>query len=273
MWLNRERVCLVTGASSGIGLAAARALRERGCIVYGTSRSVPAGEVREVEGVRMVGMDITSERSIHDALELIYAERGHIDLVVNNAGSGFSGPVEEMPFEDIVAQMDVNFFGTVRVCRAVLPHMRGSNGGRIINIGSVAGLLSIPYQVFYSASKAAIASLTEGMRPEVRRFGVELCCVEPGDTRTDFTARRKKLNNLAGSPYAAAYARSVKKMERDEKNGARPEKVAAAIVKVASRRRMPIRVRVGFSYKLIAFLKRLLPSRFVETIVARMYAK
>jgi len=273
MWLNKERVCLVTGASSGIGRATALMLLERGCKVYGTSRNIPEGEVGFADGIRMVKMDVTDENSIAAALSLIYAADGHIDLVVNNAGAGFSGPAEEMPLEDAIAQMDVNFFGMLRVCRAVLPHMRGSNGGRIINIGSFAGTLSIPFQVIYSASKAAIASFTQGVRMEVKPFGIELCCIAPGDTRTDFTVRRKNLEDLAGSPYALVYRKSIAKMEHDEINGVKPERVAAAIVRAASKRKMPVLRHVGPGYVTLALLNKLLPDNIVEFVLTLLYAR
>ena len=192
MRLLKGDVCFVTGGSSGIGLAVMRELVSRGFRVYGTSRKVPRGAVTRKESLDYVYLDLSDEASISEALELVPAREGHIDLLVNNAGFGVAGAAEDMPFADAEKQMDVNFFGPLRVMRAVLPHMRGDRGGRIITIGSLAAEFPVPFQSIYSASKAALRALTAAMRAETAPFQIELSVVEPGDTRTGFTAARVK---------------------------------------------------------------------------------
>ena len=271
MRLKKDDICLVTGASSGIGLACAKLLKERGLMVYGPSRAVPAETVEEKNGIYMIGMDVTDEQSVTRAIALIINREGRIDLVVNNAGAGVSGPVEETPFDDAVYQMDVCFFGCLRVIKEVFAHMRENGGGRIINIGSVAASVSIPFQTMYSAAKASVRSLSAGLRIEAAPFGIQVCVVEPGDTKTGFTALRKKIALAENSPYAQKYARSVSRMEKDEQNGAPPEKVANAICRAAFSKKMKQRITVGFSYKLIDVLYRLLPAGITEKIVAKLY--
>jgi short-subunit dehydrogenase len=269
--LKKGDICLVTGASSGIGLACARLLKQRGLMVYGTSRGIPAETVEEKNGIYMIGMDVTDGDSVARAVALILSREGRIDLVVNNAGSGVSGSVEETPLKDAIYQMDVCFFGGLRVIKEVLPHMRKNGGGRIINIGSVAAAVSIPYQIMYSAAKAAVRSLSAALRLETTPFGVEVCVVEPGDTKTGFTSGRKKIAVAEDSPYAERYARSIARMERDEQNGVPPEKVANTVSRAAFSRKMKPRITVGFSYKAIDVLYRLLPASFSEKIVAKLY--
>jgi short-subunit dehydrogenase len=271
MKLKKGDVCLVTGATSGIGLACARALAERGLIVYGTSRKIPTGTVEEQNSIAMVRLDVADDDSVKSAVSLVLEREGKIDLLVNNAGSGVSGPIEEMPFEDIRFQLEVCFFGCLRLIREVLPYMRKNGGGRIINIGSVAAGISIPYQIIYSAAKASIRSLTAGLRLEVAPFGIEVCEIDPGDTKTGFTAGRKAPVIVEGSPYAERYRRSLSRMEYDEQHGASPEKVARDVCRAAFSRRMKPRITVGFSYKAVDALKRALPEGFSEKIIGKLY--
>lgn len=269
MRISSGSVALVTGASSGIGAAVAAALLARGCKVYGTSRSVAPGEAVEREGVIMLRLDIGSEQSVADCVKLLTAREGRIDLLVNNAGSGVCGAMEDMPMEDIAYQLDVGFFGPLRVCRAVIPVMRSCGSGRIVNIGSVAATITVPFQTAYSAAKSAVRALTEGLRAEVRPFGIEVCTVEPGDTKTGFTAVRRK--PAPSEVYGRRIADSVARMEHDEQNGAPPSAVANTVVKAAFSRRMKPRRTVGLPYKAVDLLHRLLPESFTEKIVGMLY--
>ncbi len=190
------RVVLVTGASSGIGRACAEFLAGRGYRVYGGSRRLVAGSV-----VESISMDVGDDASVHAAVSTILAREGRIDILVNNAGIAIAGAVEDTSVEEARDQFDVNFFGVLRVCRAVLPAMREQGAGYIVNIGSIGGLIAIPFQGFYSASKFALEGLSESLRLEVRQFGVHVVLIEPGDHRTGLTDNRRRTAESGINPH------------------------------------------------------------------------
>lgn len=264
------KVCLVTGASSGIGREIAKQLAEKGCTVYGTTRRLRPGEVAKDGAVFMIALDTTDPQSVEQAVQLVEQREGRIDILVNNAGSGVAGPLEETSEEAAKAQMDVNFLGPFRMSKAVLPVMRKINGGRIVNVGSVAAWVPIPFQTLYSASKSALSVLTEGLAMEAKPFGVTCAMVDPGDTKTEFTARRQRTVSSA-SVYAKRYEASLARMEKDEQNGTPPEVVAKAVVRVALQKRMPTRKAVGFGYKVICVLARILPMRLKRAVIGKLY--
>mgnify|MGYP000226713887 CR=1 FL=1 len=277
---NNGQVVLLTGASSGIGKATAMLLMEKGFHVYGTSRKASGGSgsepvFRSTSGgfVEMIPLDVTSEESAENAVHTVLEREGRIDVLISNAGMGIAGAIEDTSAEEALKQFDVNFFGALRVIRQVLPVMRKQEYGKIIVISSVAGQISIPYQSMYSASKYALEALVEALRHEVAPFGIKACLVEPGDTRTGFTSSRI-IVKAAGenSPYDERFRKSLGRMEHDEQNGARPEKVAKVIYGMILKENPPIRKAVGFGYKAALVLKRLLPSGLVEKLVGRLYA-
>jgi len=181
--------------------------------------------------------------------------------------------VEDTSPEEAYKQFDTNFFGVHRMCRSVLPIMRRQKKGLIVNIGSVAGLVSIPFQSMYSASKYAIEALTEALRIEVKPFGIRVVVVEPGDTKTGFTGNRQFVKGSGdSSAYKGRFEKSIGTMVKSEMNGTDPEAIAKAVTRLTYRKRPPVRVVVGFSYKLIALLKRILPSRLVEFAVSKIYS-
>ena len=190
-----RQVILITGASSGIGKATANLLVQQGYTVYGTSRKAS----ESTNGVRMLTMDVTQPASIQQAVEQILSEQGRIDILINNAGLGISGALELETDEEIGKQMDTNFMGVVRMCKAVIPIMRKERKGFIINISSIGGLIAVPFQGFYSASKFAVEGYSEALQHEVRPFGIRVCLVEPGDFYTNFTANRGISSGLPGS--------------------------------------------------------------------------
>ena len=236
----------MTGGSSGIGRAVCQCLLERGCTVYEFSRR-PGGAP---EGARHFSVDVTDEAAVNAAVARILEEAGHIDVLVNNAGFGISGAVEFTPLEEARRQMDVNFFGMVTVTRAVLGPMRKRGSGRIVNVSSVAAPAAIPFQTFYSCSKAAINDYTLALANEVRPYGVTVCAVQPGDI-----------------------ARSVAGMEKDERGGMAPEKAGAMIASVALRKNSKPVMALGFSYKFLCVLIKLLPVRLVNWLVGLLYAR
>ena len=261
----KQRTALVFGASSGIGLASAKLLAEHGDRVYGVGRREMSGH-----GIHWLTADVTDLASVERAVDAVVEQAGAIDVVVQSAGVGIAGAVEDLSDAEIAAQMGPNFTGTIHVLRAVLPHMRARRRGIFVQIGSIAGLLSIPYQGYYSASKYALEALIEALRMEIRPFGIRACLVEPGDTRTAFTGNRV----FCAQPkeaYQQAMQHAVSVMERDEQNGVPPEKVARVVLRVTKRRRPPVRVAVGLDYKLILLAKRLLPAVAVEWMLYRKY--
>ena len=211
---TEARVAVITGGSSGIGLHAARALRGRGLNVYELSRRAENAE----PGVTHLQADVTDEAQVNAAVAEILRREGRIDILINNAGFGISGAIEFTPAQEARRQFDVNFFGMVNMNHAVLPIMRQQGGGRIVNMSSVAAPIAIPFQAYYSASKAAVRTYSLALASEVRPFGIEVCVIMPGDIATGFTAARRKSCD-GDDVYHGRIARSVAVMEHDEQTG------------------------------------------------------
>ncbi|MBQ7923160.1 MAG: SDR family oxidoreductase [Clostridia bacterium] len=262
-----KKVILLTGGSSGIGKATAEALRDRGCIVYSCSRRDGG-----IPGINHIGTDVTDTVSAASAVETVIAAEGRIDVLINCAGAGISGAVEFTEAEQVKWQMDVNFMGTVNMNKAVLPHMRQAGKGRIVNISSVAAAFPIPFQAYYSASKAAINAYTCALANEVRPFGITVTAIQPGDIQTGFTASRVK--SAAGDDvYGGRIARSVSVMERDEENGMKPETAGKWIAGIAlSDKKKPVWT-LGAGYKCLCILGKVLPLSLVNRLIGMIYAK
>ena len=262
-----HKIALVTGGTSGIGRETALALHRAGCRVYELSR-----HDRAVEGLLHLTADITDEASVQTAVEAILAAEGRIDIVVNNAGFGISGAVEYTDTADAQRLMDTNFFGMVRVNRAVLPILHRQGSGRIVNISSVAGPIPIPFQTYYSAAKAAINAYTLALANEVRPYGITVCAVQPGDIRTGFTAAREK--SIAGDEaYGGRISRSVGRMEHDEQTGMDPAAAGGFVARVALKHSHKPLYTIGFSYKLFTLMVKVFPARFINYLVSGLYAK
>lgn len=263
----KSKIAVVTGGSSGIGKCTAAALRDAGCKVYAFSR-----RACPVNGVEHLSVDVTDEASVRYAIDKVFAENRRIDLVINCAGNGISGAVEFTLLEDAKAQFEVNFFGMVNMNKAVLPIMRGQGHGRIINISSVAAVAHIPFQTYYSASKAAIESYTCCLANEVKPYGISVTCVQPGDIATGFTDARRK--SAAGDDvYGGRISRSVSGMERDERSGMRPEAAGAYIRKIARKARVKPIYTLGWGYKFLSLLCKLMPCGLRNWIVGQLYAR
>jgi NAD(P)-dependent dehydrogenase (short-subunit alcohol dehydrogenase family) len=260
-------VALVTGGTSGIGLETARALSDRGCTVFTLSRR-PA----DLPGIRSLTADVTNEEAVGKAVSSLLAETGRIDILVNCAGFGISGAVEFTETADAEKQFAVNFFGAVRVTKAVLPHMRENRSGMIVNVSSVAAPVAIPFQAYYSAAKAALNAWTAALANEVRPFGIRVTAVQPGDIRTGFTAAREK-STAGDDVYEGRISRSVSRMEHDEQNGMDPAKAGSFIARTALKKTVPPVCTIGFSYKAVCALARVLPSSLFNRIVGSLYAK
>jgi NAD(P)-dependent dehydrogenase (short-subunit alcohol dehydrogenase family) len=208
-------VVLVTGASSGFGREIAGALHARGHEVFGTVRS-PSAPARHGE-FPTIPLDVDLDSSVAEAVAEVVRRAGRVDVLVNNAGFGYAGAIEDTTVEEARSQFETNFFGMHRMCRAVLPHMRERHAGRIVNMSSLGGLVSVPFQAMYCASKFAVEAYTEALRMEVRAFGIQVSMIEPGDFRTRFTAnRRMTAASTADSPYAQHCRTAVRRMAADE---------------------------------------------------------
>ncbi len=265
------RVALVTGASSGIGKCAAETLAGLGFHVYGGSRSGNGRQEFSDGFVQRLRLDVTSDISCRAAVDTVLDAEGRLDILINCAGNGIAGAVEDCSGENALEQMDVNYAGVLRMCAAALPAMRGQKNGLIINVGSVGGIYSIPFQTLYSSSKAAVEALTEGLRIELAPWGVKAALVEPGDVKTGFTAARVYAKRCGSSAYGKPFHNSVSQMERDEQGGKGPETVANEMLKLIRSKNPPVRRVVGAQYRFFVFLKRLFPARAVEAILTAMY--
>lgn len=259
---------LVTGASSGIGKACALRFAQSGCHVIGVAINCEERMQYFENGgcLELHNMDVTKE----DEVERLVARIQCVDIAVLCAGIGVAGPVEELSIDLAKKQMDVNYFGTLRVCQAVLPKMREKRKGLVIVISSVAGRVPIPMQSHYSSSKYALEAMVECIRMEMRQFNVRAALIEPGDTHTGFTESRQFYDNT-DSVYKEMCATSVEKMEKDERNGRSPDSVAKIVVKLAGRKHPPVRSVVGAEYRLLMFLLRFLPDTLTEAILSKLY--
>jgi short-subunit dehydrogenase len=262
-----SKVAIVTGASSGIGRCTAQALRDMGCKVYDFSRrDIP------IENVTHIKTDITKEDNVSLSVKEVIDREGRIDILVNCAGFGISGAVEFTTTQEAKSQFEVNFFGAVTVTRAVLPYMREQHSGRIVNISSVAAVAHIPFQTYYSASKAAIESYTSCLDNEVKMYGIRVTAVEPGDICTEFTGARQK--SFEGDDvYGGRISRSVAGMEKDEEKGMSPEIAGRYIAKVALKKSVKPVSAIGVSYKILSVMCKTFPCKFRNFVVGMLYAK
>ena len=240
-------------------------MKENGCIVYEFSRrSIP------MEGVTHLSVDVTDEDAVNAAVQQVIQKETKIDAVINCAGFGISGAVEFTSMEQAKAQFDVNFFGTVTVNKAVLPFMRHQGKGHIVNISSVAAVAHIPFQTFYSASKAAVSSYSYALANEVKPYGIHVTVVELGDICTGFTKARQK-SILGDDEYGGRISRSVSQMEHDEQNGMDPARIGRYIAGIVEKKNPAVVYVAGAQYKFLSLLCKLLPAAARGKIVGKIY--
>jgi NAD(P)-dependent dehydrogenase (short-subunit alcohol dehydrogenase family) len=255
-----KSVILVTGASAGIGRECANHLASAGWSVVGASRRGTSSS-----SWRGVSMDVDNDDSVTKVIDEVLAEHGRLDAVLTCAGWGLAGAAENTPMENAKAQFETNFWGSVRVVRAALPKLRAQGGGRIVLMSSIGGILGIPYQSFYSASKFALEGYAESLAYEVAPFNIHVTLVEPGNFKTDFTISRTTVSVDGDDAYDAACEKAIAVMERDERNGADPADVARVVERVVRKKNPPRRVSVGkFDERMGIMGKRLLPFRLFE---------
>jgi NAD(P)-dependent dehydrogenase (short-subunit alcohol dehydrogenase family) len=261
------RVILITGISTGFGRQTAHCLSEQGHSVYGTVRK----DCETSGRVNVLKMDLTDIESIKKAVANVVEKEGRIDILINNAGMHTGGPIETTSPENIRLQMDTNFIGMVYLTNSVLPIMRKQGGGMIINISSIGGLIGLPFQAFYSASKFAVEGFSEALRMEVRDFNIKVVVVNPGDFHTNNSANRRNFLAPAG-PYQKQFEKSLSIIEKDESGGWDPEILAGRIAKIVECRNPGQRyVIASFEQRLAVILKRILPGRWFMRILASHY--
>ena len=261
-------VIFITGITSGFGKAMAEKFSKEGHTVYGTHRSA----VEFIGGVRYLKVEVTDSDQVKAAVEQVVAEQGRIDVFISNAGMGVGGPIEFTSLEDARRQMDVNFMGMVNFLKYVVPVMRGQGCGRILCFSSIAGRIGIPFQGFYSASKFAIEGYCQALRLELRKSGISVVVIEPGDFHTGFTASRCKVDDGKALEAYPSYAASMAGMEKDERTGLEPEYLAERVARIVKKKNPAYRYVIAtFVQKLSIPLSVILPSRLWARIFAGWY--
>ncbi|KZS81210.1 short-chain dehydrogenase/reductase [Mycobacterium persicum] len=258
---GRSPVVLVTGVSAGIGLAVANAFAAKGFEVFGTSRD--PSSTQPIPGVELVQLDVTDAASVSAAVASVIRRAGRIDILVNNAGIGIIGAAEESSVAQARQLFDTNFFGLVRLTREVLPHLRAQGSGRIINIGSVLGLLPAPYAALYSASKHAVEGYSESLDHETREFGVRVSVVEPGFTKTSFGANAVDADSLIDG-YLTARENARRVIAEGVHHGDDPAVVARVVLKAATSRRPKVRYPAGNLARGLSLLRKVAPEALMD---------
>ena len=264
-----QKVVFITGASSGIGKAIGEFLHHKNYIVYGTSRN-PSKVEHSI--FPLVALDVRNANSIQTAITEVLFITKRIDVVINNAGVGITGPLEEIPLEEIRNNFEINLFGPIEVMKAVLPQMRTQKQGLIINITSIAGYMGLPYRSVYSSSKGALELITEALRMEVKSYGIHITNVAPGDFATNIAAGRYHAPVIKGSAYETTYGNTLKEMDTHVDSGSNPNKMAEAIYKIINTSNPKIHYKVGaFMQKFSIVLKRMLPDKVYEKMLMNHY--
>jgi NAD(P)-dependent dehydrogenase (short-subunit alcohol dehydrogenase family) len=264
-----SKVVLITGGSSGIGKSIGEFLQQKGFTVYGTSRNPE----RILDSVfPLVALDVRDVNSIRAAVSKVIETSGRLDVVINNAGVGITGPLEEIPMQEMKNNFETNFFGPIEVMKAVLPQMRSQKAGLIINITSIAGYMGLPYRGIYSASKGALELITESLRMEVKSFGVHITNVAPGDFATNIASGRFHAPVIQGSAYESAYGNTLEAMDEHVDSGSNPTEMAEAVYKIIQTPEPKIHYKVGvFMQKFSIVLKRILPDKIYEKMLMNHY--
>lgn len=264
-----QNVVLITGASSGIGKSIGEYLATFNYKVYGTSRH-PKHE--ELNGIHFLQLDVTDLKSVENAIQTLITKEGKIDFLINNAGAGITGPLEEIPEIEQKKIFETNYFGPLRVINTVLPHMRSEKSGFIINVTSIAGYMGLPFRGFYSATKGALELTTEAYRMELKAFGIKMCNVAPGDFATNIAAGRYHAPIEENSPYKDVYEKSLKLMDAHVDHGKDPDLMAKSVHAIMQKSNPKIHYKVGdFTQKMSVFLKHILPDKVFENLLLKHY--
>lgn len=263
------KVVFITGGSSGIGKSIGTFLHEKGYKVYGTSRNP-----ERVTGAvfPLVQLDVRDEESIARAIQTVVEKEGRLDILINNAGVGITGAIEEVPTAEILNNFETNVFGPIAVIKAALPTMRNQKSGLIINVTSIAGYMGLPFRGYYSSSKGALELITESLRMELKPFGIEVTNVAPGDFATNIAAGRYHAPVKEKSPYEEVYKLSLDMMNEHVDDGGDPIEMAQAIYKIIQTPKPKVRYVVGAPMqKFSLLLKKILPGKTYERLLMNHY--
>lgn len=266
----KNKVVLITGASSGIGKSCAILLAQNGYTVYGVSRK---SQESAIDNLRFITCDVTNLASVKEAVEKVVQKEGRIDVLMNNAGAGIVGALDLTTPDEYDFQMKVNVQGVVNMCCAVVPLMRKNRNGTVINVSSVGGIMGLPFQGLYSASKFAIEGYSEALRLELHPFNVRVKIIEPGDFNTGFTSSRvSSAATVADSDYKDQFAKTLQILENNENTGSNPSKIANLVLQIIQRDSRKFRYPVGnIIERLSIFVKRLVPGRLYQWILRVFY--
>ncbi len=263
-------VVLITGGSSGLGKSMGEYLSARGYRVYGTARN--PGNYPDFKSFPLLPMDVQQEASVEQAVQELIRREGRIDILINNAGVGITGPLEETPHQEALNAFETNFHGPLRLIRAVLPYMRDQNQGFILNVTSIAGYMGLPFRGIYSATKGALTIACEAYRMELRRFGIRMTTLAPGDYATDIASRRFHSPVKEDSPYKASYGESLRLMDAHVDKGKDPEEVARKVFKILQKKHPKVHYSVGSPLQRFSLvLKRFLPDKIYERLLLNHY--
>lgn len=263
-----SKVVLVTGASSGIGLSMATFLAKNGYVVYGASRSAPVNN-----DFNVVKLDVTDEKNVKIEIDKIVVKNGRIDVLINNAGVGSAGPIEKTPLEDIRKSFELNFFAMVRFSQCVIPHMRDHKYGRIISLSTLGSTIGLPYRAFYSASKGAVDIVTEALRLELDKFGIQACTIHPGEVKTQIANHRIVSLKFDDDTYGKVFKHAFASLNGAIDHGIEPDFFGPFVDNIIKSKKVKRNYYVGtFNEKLGVQLKKYLPYYIYERIL-KMYFK
>lgn len=270
-----SKVVLVTGASSGIGKITAEFLAQKGFKVYGTCRNptiVQKDSISKKSNFELLALDLNKKDTIKSAIDTLLKKEGRIDILINNAGTGVTGPIEETPSQEIQKAFDTILFGAIEVMKAVLPAMREQKYGLIINITSIGGYMGLPFRGIYSAAKGALENITETIRMEVKEFGIRVTNLAPGDFATNIASRRYHTPVFEDSVYKKLYQKNIDLMDAHVDKGNDPIEIAKQIYKIIQTPEPKIHYKVGsVMQKFSIVLKRILPDKIYENMIMKYY--
>lgn len=272
-----RKIVLITGASSGIGLETAKMLAKKGHIVYGTSRNIKKLEGLKEFGINCIELDVSLDESCKKCIDTIISKEGRIDVLINNAGYGSYGPIENVSIEEAKKQFEVNVYGVIRITKLVIPYMRDKKDGRIINVSSAGGRVTTYLGGWYHASKYALETLSDSLRMELKEFGIKVCIIEPGGVKSNWgiITADNLLNAGKNSPYEEICTK-VSKIYRSLYGGnsklmTKPEIVAKKISYAVNRKHPKTRYLFGFGAKPMVFMHWILPNKLFDFIMKNMY--
>ncbi len=265
-----SEVVLITGGSSGIGRCIGQHLKSVGYIVYGTARN--PGKYKEFNDFPLLKLDVQNTDSVRKAIAELLQREGKIDILINNAGVGVTGPMEETPHNESLHAFETNLHGPLRIIREVLPHMRKQKKGFILNITSIAGYMGLPFRGIYSATKGALELVTEAYRMELKQFGVRMCSLAPGDYATNIISGRYHSPIREDSPYRETYSQSLELIDRHVGEAKPPDAVARKVLQILKKSNPGVHYTVGSPLQRFSLtLKRLLPDKIYERLLLNHY--